>query len=61
MPSPIKYVPVLQSVMLGSGGISKPFRGAFDNEKTDQIEYDILITESGDEITDGTTEVNLAP
>ena len=57
MPGPVKYVPVLMNVTLGRGGVS---RGIFDAEKTEPIDYDILITEAGDELTDGTTEVNLA-
>lgn len=57
MPGPVKYVPVLMNVTLGRGGVS---RGIFDAEETDPIDFDILVTEADEELTDGTTEVNLA-
>jgi len=57
MPGPAKYMPQLRNTVLGRGGIA---RGIFDAEKTDPIEYDVLITESGDELTGETSEVNLA-
>ena len=58
MPGPVKYVPVLMNVTLGRGGVS---RGIFDSEETDPIDFEILVTEADEELTDDTTEANLAP
>ncbi len=55
-----RRTPLYDRVSFGIGGLA---RGVFttDNVETTPVDYDILITEDGFDLTDETTEATLEP